>query len=158
MKLDIGCGALPKGDVNVDLYVGRTPHSEEKWTIEPQTIPNFVRCDANYLPFRDKAFSECVISHVLEHDGVRPIKVIKETLRVTKGDIEIRVPHRIWDRGRIRSHARYFNRSNIVALMRKLRLAWDINIVYDYLPHPYICLLRLPREIRVTIRGQNLEV
>ena len=151
MKLDVGCGAYPRGDVNVDLFVGATPHSEAGWVIMPKKIPNFVRCDANELPFKDKVFSESFCSHLIEHKGVKPIRLIKEMLRVTNGNVELRIPHRIWDRGRCKAHARSFNKSNVVGLLRSLGLAFDLKLFYDFLPHTYIPILRLPREIRVTI-------
>jgi len=82
--LNAGSGSIPPyGDINVDI--SRFRH-----------VPNFVRADIHHLPFRDKAFSTCVVSHVLEH--VRsPEQAIAECKRVADRVIIIDPP--IWDVG-----------------------------------------------------------
>ena len=76
MMLDVGCGtdsrfnANPHGDVNCDID-------------QPQTkIPNFVRCDARFLPFRNGTFKTALL-FILEHiEDYR--KAVTESLRVSK--------------------------------------------------------------------------
>lgn len=69
--LDIGCGEVPKGDVNIDIYV-------------PQRLPqNFVLASAEYLPFRDRAFEVVRSSYVLEHCTI-PTQSIKEHIRCAR--------------------------------------------------------------------------
>jgi len=52
--LDVGCGDVPKGDVNLDLfYYGRGK--------------NFVLGEAHHLPFRDETFTKVYSKHCLEH-------------------------------------------------------------------------------------------
>ena len=153
MKLDIGCGAFPKGDVNIDLYVGVSPHFHNKsFKIDPKKIPNFVQCDANSLPFKNHAFNQCSCSHVLEHSGIKPIQCIKEMVRVTNGQIKIVVPHRVWD-AKIKhfDHKRNFNVTTMQQLLKKLELPHEIEVKYVCFPHRYICLIRLPKEITIRI-------
>lgn len=52
--LDVGCGDVPKGDVNLDLfYYGRGA--------------NFVFGEAQHLPFKDESFTKVYCKHCLEH-------------------------------------------------------------------------------------------
>jgi len=90
LTLDVGCGANPKGDVNGDLYTGYTPHNISI-TLNPKKAKNFVRLDAHFLPFKDKAFAKTFSFHCLEHLK-RPLSALKEMRRVTKGHIIIKVP------------------------------------------------------------------
>lgn len=161
LSLDVGCGSNPKGDVNCDLYVGKTFHSFQ--FINPRTIPNFVRCDVNALPFKENSFGECFCFAVLEHKGVKPIKVIKEMVRVTNGTIYIRVPHRFHDRlHRTKchiegyGHVRTFNVKTVQELLRRLGLACQIKVVYKCFPHILFCLIRLSWFIDVKIYCNKL--
>jgi len=82
--VDIGCaeGLTFKGwdrknitSVDLDLY----------------DLPNFVRANAENLPFNDKEFEVAVLGEILEHSD-NPIKVIKEAMRVAKR-VVITVPY-----------------------------------------------------------------
>ncbi|MCX6000374.1 MAG: methyltransferase domain-containing protein [Chloroflexi bacterium] len=53
--LDIGCGEVTRGDVNIDIYVPR---------VRP---PNFILASAEHLPFRSGAFGIVRSSYVIEH-------------------------------------------------------------------------------------------
>ena len=93
VMLDIGCGCSPKGDVNCDLFVGKTPHlMNEKTVVEPKKIPNFVRCSAEKLPFKDKSFDIVNASEVLEHIA-NPPNLINEMKRVSRNTVTIDVPN-----------------------------------------------------------------
>lgn len=84
--LDVGCGDKPKGDINCDIkYGGLCKNFSGK-------ISNFVLCDAQYLPFRDQAFSTAYSSQVVEHVK-NPRLMTKELLRVSKKKVEIMTPH-----------------------------------------------------------------
>jgi ubiquinone/menaquinone biosynthesis C-methylase UbiE len=68
--LDVGCGNIPKGDVNLDLfYYGRGN--------------NFILGEAQHLPFKDEAFIKVYSKHCLEHLK-SPLTFFKETKRVLK--------------------------------------------------------------------------
>jgi len=149
--LDIGCGDRGTGDVNCDLFVGKSPHLTSG-EISPRTIPNFVRCDANNLPFRNKAFEESFCSHLLEHKGINPVRVVKEMIRVTTSSIIIVVPHRFahkrWLHLRqCKEHERYFNVTNLHAFLRELGLNPIISVARKCFPHEFFCLVHVPHEI-----------
>lgn len=156
MRLDIGCGHRPTRDVNCDLFIHETYHRRGN-EMQPKSIPNLVRCDANYLPFRNKTFSCTYCSHVLEHKGVNPSKAVEEMIRVTNGVIELVVPHRFsrdsWLSYRqYHVHARYFNVKTLETWLRKPGLNPALQIsLYKCFPHPFLCLIRLPWEIRAII-------
>jgi len=91
MKLDVGCSDAPKGDVNVDL---RTREVDEFYRLPLQTyrkIKNFVKADAQHLPFRNKIFSESISSHTIEHVE-NPSLIVNEMKRVTHGMVRILTP------------------------------------------------------------------
>jgi SAM-dependent methyltransferase len=91
--LDIGCGCSPKGDVNCDLFVGSTPHLiNEKTVVDPKKIPNFVKCYAESLPFKDKSFDIVNASQVLEH-VINPPVLLKEMRRVSREIVSVDVPN-----------------------------------------------------------------
>ena len=159
MILDIGCGDSPRGDVNCDLFVGESPHLTAPRYIQPEKIPNFVRCDANCLPFRYKAFTESLCRHVIEHKGVTPSAVLKEIVRVTSDTVTIILPHRMHREGwlfsrhrQFHQHCRYFNARTVRGWIQKtFGITPHITVSYACFPHPYVCLIRLPREIAATI-------
>ena len=87
MKLDVGCGDKPRGDVNCDLFTGASRHftDEEHGLIDPKQIPNFVNCDSHYLPFRSNSFDVVIGNHLLEHCK-HPYDVLKaRALRIKRG-------------------------------------------------------------------------
>lgn len=91
LKLDVGCGGEPKGDVNLDLFLFEdSPHTSQR--IEPREIPNFILGDATALPIRDKTFDEVYCFHVLEH-LFHPIACIEEMKRVSRSNVTIKVPN-----------------------------------------------------------------
>jgi SAM-dependent methyltransferase len=90
--LDVGCGNNPKGDVNCDLFLKETPHIMVKHKIDSKKMPNFVNCDATFLPFQDKSFDIVNASQVLEHMK-NPILLLSEMKRVTKQTVTIDVPN-----------------------------------------------------------------
>jgi len=161
MRLDVGCGADPTGDVNCDLYTGETPHIYTKQKIiNPKTIPNFIQCDINNLPFRDNTFTEAYCHHVLEHKGVNFTRAINEMVRVSKEKTIIIVPHRFGERGIPRNwtmHTKHFNITNLSQLLKKMHLLYELEITYKCYPHPFLCLIRLPNEIKITIRKRKFQ-
>jgi len=96
MKLDVGCGNKPRGDVNVDLFLNeKTLHVDSRKLvfINARNIPNPVKGDAHALPFRSKCFEEVSAYALIEHCN-KPSKVISELFRVSNGKIVFTVPHR----------------------------------------------------------------
>lgn len=68
--LDVGCGDVPKGDVNLDLFFY-------------VKCENFVIAEANYLPFKDGVFGKVYSKHSLEHFE-DPFKFFKDAKRILK--------------------------------------------------------------------------
>lgn len=158
MRLDVGCGDLPNGDVNCDLSTGHTIHLGKGRSINPKQIPNFVRCDIHFLPFEDNTFHESVTSHVLEHKGVKPISAIRELVRVTNGTVKVIVPHRFADSKLgtdFKGHARTFNVTSLTKLLKRMKLPFSIATTYRCFPHIFLCLVHLPWEITVTISAHD---
>ena len=81
MILDVGCGANPQGDVNVELYPLISDHRAE--TINPRFIPNLVVADAHHLPFREDSFTRIIADNLLEHLE-RPLDAVREFSRVAQ--------------------------------------------------------------------------
>ena len=90
--LDIGCGNDPKGNVNCDLYCNETPHIMVQHKINAKKIPNFVNCDARFLPFREKTFDIVNASQVLEH-VINPALLLEEMKRVSNDIVTLDVPN-----------------------------------------------------------------
>ena len=95
MILDVGCGDAPRGDVNVDLFINQTPHIWRPHVIDAKKIPNFMRADAEHLPFRDGMFETVYCCDLIEH-FVNPTKCFLELWRVSKRTVLIWVPCNIW--------------------------------------------------------------
>jgi ubiquinone/menaquinone biosynthesis C-methylase UbiE len=68
--LDVGCGDVPKGDVNLDLF----------FYVQCE---NFVKAEANHLPFRDGVFTKVYSKHALEHFE-DPFEFFKAAKRILK--------------------------------------------------------------------------
>lgn len=149
MKLDVGCGENPKGDVNVDLFVGKNPQSKRAF-INPKNIRNFVQADIHFLPFKDNAFEETFCYHVLEHRGVKVISAIQEMVRVTDGILEIEIPHRVIGK-QSPAHDKNFSYNSFRKLLRRMHLSFSFTLTYFCIPHRFICLFRFPSSMRVRI-------
>ena len=82
MRLDVGCGIIGKGLVNIDLFIN-APEHRSGGLINIKETNNFVLCDVHYSPFRNKVFRCARIIHVLEHLN-NPIMGLKEISRISK--------------------------------------------------------------------------
>lgn len=89
--LDVGCGYLPRGDVNVDLCV--KPSIHRNIALNVKRIPNFVLADSQHLPFKNACFDKVPSSHVIEHVD-KPMLMLQEMVRVSKRYVLVRCPHR----------------------------------------------------------------
>jgi ubiquinone/menaquinone biosynthesis C-methylase UbiE len=68
--LDVGCGDVPKGDVNLDLFYY-------------MKAPNFVFGEAHHLPFKNESFIKVYSKHCLEHLE-DPLVLFQEAKRILK--------------------------------------------------------------------------
>lgn len=158
LRLDVGCGDSPRGNVNCDLYLEESPEIGRGRIIDPKKCPNFVRCDAYHLPFRDNTFEEVFSSHFIEHMD-KPLKVLKEMLRVSNYRVIFIVPHRMWRGFRHifyprfckEHHKNVFNIKNISQWLRKIGWTFNISVRNRPLPHRVFPIIQIPWEITVTI-------
>jgi len=154
MILDVGCGSSPKGHVNIDLFVEETPH-RKKGIINSKLIPNFIKAHAQYLPIRDKSFDTVYSHHLIEH-LYNPTKAILEMLRVTKNEVIIIIPHRYSrERGfkykQCNMHKNFFSAVTTRKWLKSLNLIFEIEIIYNYIPHKFIPIIKIPNEIKIRI-------
>jgi hypothetical protein len=156
MKLDVGCGHRPEGDVNVDLFIGATPHRSsnqyetDDYSLNADNIPNLVCADACHLPFQNNIFNECYSSHTIEH--VRnPLEMLKEMVRVSNNMVMIRCPHRFASHKKKKLHINSFNITWFLNAFKKLGIEKVEGSYSDYkhFPHVLIPLVRIPVEIQV---------
>jgi len=158
MKLDVGCGHYPKGDVNIDLYVKPTQHrsGDQRFLtdtpLNTKEIPNFVQADACHLPFRNDCFDEVVSHHTIEHVS-KPLKMLKEIVRVTKinGLIIIVCPHRYAEREKCPMHKHMINIKWLDQAFKKCGVPRISAKERDwrYFPHNAFPWFRLPVEIEL---------
>ena len=90
MILDVGCGSTPQGDVNVDPFMGFSPHHAR--VIDGRDYLNFVQGGLPQLPFRDKAFNVVSCRHVIEHTD-NPVEAVLELRRVARKAVFLKVPN-----------------------------------------------------------------
>jgi ubiquinone/menaquinone biosynthesis C-methylase UbiE len=88
--LDIACGDIPQGTVNLDLYRGDTKHRHDD-NIHIKLTPNFIVGDACHLPFRTGTFDLVRCTHIIEHLD-DPVTLIREMTRVSRHHITIVTP------------------------------------------------------------------
>lgn len=160
--LDVGCGANPMGDVNIDLFIGHTEHRSKP--LIPEEIQNFIHCDACNLPFKDNSFDKVFSKDTLEHVGRKPqinnpspYNALKEMIRVSSKKIEIFVPHRFsmantekrfWRR----EHNAFFNLRWFERVIPKIEkeLSIRISILVELRRKPWLWFfLLMPDEIHI---------
>ena len=98
--LDVGCGSgqnqqfmhiKHRGNINTDILKPIKP------------IPDFVQCDAQHLPFKDKAFTRSLLIDVLEHVD-SPSQSLKELKRVTQKEVVVGTPNAMYFKKTLRSY------------------------------------------------------
>ena len=127
MRLDVGCGNTPRGDVNVDFLGSERHRSGVKLAAE--SIPNFVCASAYALPFNDNFFDEVVSFHLLEHLET-PIVALKEMVRVSKDLVTIVVPAFAY-RGECGEHLYTWGEGSLFNILRKAGLE-DVKVSMGY--------------------------
>ncbi len=150
--LDVGCGSNLKGDVSVDLeletirvFVNHRNSSR---------VRDVILADGNHLPFRENHFDKVVSHHVIEHTKT-PLKFLKELIRVSKNEVEIKCPHKYSRNAKTPYHVSYFSKtwfSQVCSsLQQKIRFdvsASNENISIGFFVFPFF----RPHEITLTIR------
>jgi SAM-dependent methyltransferase len=154
-KLNVGCGNKANGDVNVDLYVESTKHRSSGKAILFKAIKNFIICDANYLPFKEKSFRVAESNHVIEHLE-NPNNLLTEMVRVASSLVVIRCPHKLGEkvsRRKSRGHIQFFSKSWFwrFAKINDLKIEVETS-KWLHIPHEYMPLFRVPLEMTVNIK------
>ena len=136
MKIDIGCGNIPLGDINCDL---------KKYPLNIKN-KNFVLCDSQYLPFRSLFFDKVYSSHVIEHVK-NPYKFLYEVIRVCKnnGIIYLYLPHRFSFGAKYKGHIHFFTRR---WFEENIKYPFKCSITYW---SPFKFFLFFPNEIQLKI-------
>jgi len=166
LKLDVGCGTNPQGDVNCDLFMddvghrGGAQNGDDK-TIHKATVKNFVLCDVLHLPFRTEAFGEVISSHVIEHLD-EPFRLVCEMMRVAKQKVTIICPNGLGDRlnrlHRSGFHKQFLNKKWFSKVAREFGSTIDVKYSSFWsFPHDNAPLLQIPSEISAVIRKVSLE-
>jgi ubiquinone/menaquinone biosynthesis C-methylase UbiE len=160
MKLDVGCGSFPSGDVNCDLFINDVGHRTGRLDVKgailrPRKMKNFVLCDIHYLPFRSETFDEVYSRHVIEH-AQNPFRLLSEMQRVSKNRVLIYCPHRLGDKmkGKNPFHVSPLNKKWFFEANRKIGKS-IIKIEYSKffcIPTEIFCIFRIPLEMCVEIR------
>ena len=100
--LDVGCGSgqnqqfmhiKHRGNINTDILKPIKP------------IPDFVQCDAQHLPFKDKTFTRSLFIDVLEHVD-NPAQSLKELKRVTENEVVVGTPNAMYFKKVLRSYVK----------------------------------------------------
>lgn len=152
IKLDVGCGIVPFGNVNVDplnecfaagMYFER----------DPRSIPNFLMADGQFLPFRSKVFDEVYSKGVIEHTS-RPQLFFMEMIRTSKDKVKLICPHRFYKD--FKFHITYFNRKWFEGILKRLFLKglisrYKIELTFTGWPHEYLGIIRRPFLIIVEV-------
>jgi ubiquinone/menaquinone biosynthesis C-methylase UbiE len=160
--LDVGCGSDARGTVNCDLYIEDihmhrgTLRRNRLNALDIHSIPNFVRCDCQHLPFKDNVFDEVFSSQLIEHVN-RPFLMFHEMVRVSKNIIIVETVHRLGEaftsqidrKGAKWAKEHHINKFNVRAL-NAYASACKCSIVSNYVqsyysfPNSYICLFKVP--------------
>jgi ubiquinone/menaquinone biosynthesis C-methylase UbiE len=171
LTLDVGCGDKPKGNINIDQFMYKTPHRTKDANLKTMKIPNLINADAHYLPFRNGVFDVVFCNHLLEHKGIRYVTVAKELLRVSKRKVDINVPSQLCYSIRSPVHDKVFTKQTFETIFRNFakevkyaRFIWRyVNVPTNYLHAlirriPLIVPCPIPTEIRVSVWKVNPKV
>jgi ubiquinone/menaquinone biosynthesis C-methylase UbiE len=166
MKLNVGCGNNPSGDVNCDLYIEDVLNHRDNQndSLNARAIPNFVKCDCLHLPFKNQVFSEVISQQVIEHLD-NPLAFLKESARVCEhsGQLVIETVHRygerIWGMTNHKTkwlkqhHVSHFNIRWFKDATKILGCRYKSSyvITYVYFPNEYFTIFRLPFWIGVVL-------
>lgn len=151
MKLDVGCGNWPTGDVNLDLFPGKTVHRHYR-ALDVKVTPNFVKGDACRLPFKNEAFDTSFSSHTIEHVDA-PVLLIKEMLRVTKMEVTITCLHKLGKFGKAKNHKNYFDKKWFIQTLNRLKVYSHQISIKQWAPlHKFVFFILFPLELEVKIK------
>jgi SAM-dependent methyltransferase len=140
--LDVGCGEAPRGTVNVDIsrYTAETDEEVFKYRLRSGKQDRLVKTKANilavgeYLPFKDNVFDKVVSFHVIEHCD-NPSLFLKELIRVSKYEVEIRCPHRYSGAAKMPFHKHFFSVMWFRTSLKRLNVSHKVDVNYKRFPN-----------------------
>lgn len=62
MILDVGCGSRNRGNVNLDLNLGRSDHHKTEYDVK--NIEHFVNASAASLPFKNNVITSLFFPYI----------------------------------------------------------------------------------------------
>ena len=130
----------------IDLFVSKTIHRHYK-DLDVKKTPNFIKCDAQNLPFKDNAFELSYSSNVLEHVE-NPYQMLREMIRVSKTRLQLLIPN--WISGREPEHKYYFSKRWIVKTLRNLGV-YHVACKYEFKPLRKFFPFPMPLEMSVHV-------
>lgn len=161
MRLDVGCGARPTGDVNCDLFIkdDADHRNMSKRSLNVKGIPNFVLCDCRYLPFVELCFDTVFCSQVIEHLPV-PVLLVRELVRVCSCRLIIHTTHYLSERVRLvgrgwhrKHHVSFFSRASLLLLVCQFGFSGGSYVLSRVgVPCDLFPVFSLPYEIGVEVR------
>jgi ubiquinone/menaquinone biosynthesis C-methylase UbiE len=149
-SLDVGCGFFPKGDINIDLYTSSSKHRLEKTALPTKHIPNFVKANAENLPFPNNTFDIVYSSHLIEHVS-KPERCLDEMVRVTNLKVKLWFPHWLGER-KSKAHCNHFKVRWFIAYAQSRNLMIIKNVTdWKHYPNEFFSIIRVPRENEITL-------
>lgn len=164
--LDVGCGNKARGTVNCDLYVKDVYKHRSDGTdvLVTKGIPNFVCCDARFLPFKTDCFDIVFSGQVIEH-FTEPLKFLCELSRVCKvgGVVNVETVHRFGERiyGQVVGGSKWFQSHHVshfnirwfvkAAPHVNCKVVSSYTLSYACFPHDYFAVFRFPYEFGVKL-------
>ena len=146
MILDVGCGNVRRGDVRVDRFRYSCEIGSQEGPVK--TCANVLGV-GEFLPFVDRCFGKVFSVHSIEHSG-QPELFLRELVRVCRGDVVVRCPHRFGSGAKRRFHRSFLNMRWFFRVLGRLGVMFEVRIVNYWSPIPYFLFL-LPDEIEVMI-------
>lgn len=136
MRLDVGCGSKPRGDVNVDFFSGgwnpQEGDQQKGKYLNPKSIKNFRVADAQNLPYKDGEFEVVFSSNTIEHVQ-DPFQMLSEMVRVSSRMAIILCPHAKGSGAKRPYHVNYLDEEWFRQAAKKLGVQCEVFIsAYDY--------------------------
>ena len=91
--IDVGCGSVPIGFVNIDINFDANVHHKFRYNVREKKYNNFVLASGEFLPIRNKSMPMVFCSHMIEH-CINPIEIMKEFKRVSTKWVVIVTPNK----------------------------------------------------------------
>jgi ubiquinone/menaquinone biosynthesis C-methylase UbiE len=154
ISLEVGCGTIPKGTVNLDLfkegYNPQTGDQKKGEYMRAQNIENFIVGDAMHLPFKDEVFDVVFSIHVIEH-VTDPKGHLREMKRVCKRKMIVGCPHRKGSNAKMPFHINYLDEVWFLRVASAMGLNIQYSIAYEY---PVIRGLMkvVPRKLKLKLK------